>query len=413
MKRFIICIAVCVVCFACNKNNPSDQEKPKDRVDIALTKSQKELISFNNEFGLDLFRKTLAQEKGSFMISPMSMWYALSMLANGAAGETRSQILNTIGFPANRMHEVNELAGYLSEELSNVDNTVDFSMANSLVANTAKAHLKKAFCDSLSNYYNALLVGYNFAAENAKALAAINEWASKHTHGMIDPLLPSLNSSYYLLLMNAIYFKGKWNSKINFKTSDTKKDDFMLADGSKTKVDYMHTQVAQMGYSSGQNYSRVRMPYGNGAFVLDVILPDEGKTVEEVVKALKQSDFTKQTAGCRVDLKLPKFEPSATIDCVQILQNLGIVNAFGAADFSVMTDDDVCVAEVFQKSKIKVNETGTESAAVTVITMKETSAGPGDGPETIVEFHATRPFIYAISEVSSNAILFMGAYKGK
>ena len=288
MKRFIICIAVCVVCFACNKNNPSDQEKPKDRVDIALTKSQKELISFNNEFGLDLFRKTLAQEKGSFMISPMSMWYALSMLANGAAGETRSQILNTIGFPANRMHEVNELAGYLSEELSNVDNTVDFSMANSLVANSVKAHLKKAYCDSLSNYYNALIVGYDFYSENAKALSAINEWASKHTHGMIDPLLPSLNSSYYLLLMNAIFFKGKWNSKINFKTSDTKKDDFMLADGSKTKVDYMCTQVAQMGYSSGANYRRVRMPYGNGAFVLDVILPDEGKTVEEVVKALKQ-----------------------------------------------------------------------------------------------------------------------------
>ena len=413
MKRFIICIAVCVVCFACNKNNPSDQEKPKDRVDIALTKSQKELISFNNEFGLDLFRKTLAQEKGSFMISPMSMWYALSMLANGAAGETRSQILNTIGFPANRMHEVNELAGYLSEELSNVDNTVDFSMANSLVANSVKAHLKKAYCDSLSNYYNALIVGYDFYSENAKALSAINEWASKQTHGMIDPLLPSLNSSYYLLLMNAIFFKGKWNSNINFKTSDTKKDDFMLADGSKTKVDYMCTQVAQMGYSSGANYRRVRMPYGNGAFVLDVILPDEGKTVEEVVKALKQSDFTKQTAGCRVDLQLPKFETSATIDFVEILKRLGIINAFVSADFSVMTDDDVCVAEVFQKSKIKVNETGTESAAVTVITMKYTSAGPGDGPETIVEFHATSPFIYAISEVSSNAILFMGAYKGK
>ena len=168
-----------------------------------------------------------------------------------------------------------------------------------------------------------------------------------------------------------------------------------------------------MGYSSGANYRRVRMPYGNGAFVLDVILPDEGKTVEEVVKALKQSDFTKQTAGCRVDLQLPKFETSATIDFVEILKKLGIINAFVAADFSVMTDDDVCVAEVFQKSKIKVNETGTESAAVTVITMKYTSAGPGDGPETIVEFHATSPFIYAISEVSSNAILFMGAYKGK
>ena len=413
MKRFIICIAACVVCFACNKNNSSEQEKPKDRVDIALTKSQIELIAFNNEFGLDLFRQTLAQEKESFMISPMSMWYALSMLANGAAGETRSQILNTIGFPANRMHEVNELAGYLSEELSNVDNTVDFSMANSLVANSAKAHLKKAFCDSLSNYYNALIVGYDFYSENAKALAAINDWASKHTHGMIDPLLPSLNSSYYLLLMNAIYFKGKWNSEINFKTSDTKKDDFTLADGNKTKVDYMHTQVAQMGYSSGANYRRVRMPYGNGAFVMDIILPDEGKTVEEVVKALKQSDFTKQTAVCRVDLQLPKFETSATIDFVKILQSIGIVNAFGAADFSVMTDDDVCVAEVFQKSKIKVNETGTESAAVTVITMKYTSVGPGGEPETFIEFHATRPFIYAISEVSSNAILFMGTYKGK
>ena len=414
MKRFIICIAACVVCFACNKNS-SEQDKPqaKEREDIVLTKSQQELISFNNEFGLDLFRQTLAQEKGEFMISPMSMWYALSMLANGAAGDTRSQILNAIGFPANRMHEVNELAGYLSEELTKVDNTVDFSMANSLVANTAKAHLKKAFCDSLSNYYNALLVGYNFDAENAKALAAINDWASKHTHGMIDPLLDSLNPSYYLLLMNAIYFKGNWNSEITFKTSDTKKDDFTLADGNKTKVDYMHTQVAQLGYSSGQNYSRVRMPYGNGAFVLDVILPNEGKTVEEVVKSLKQSDLTKQTAGCRVDLKLPKFETSATIDFVKILQNLGIINAFVAADFSVMTDDDVCVAEVFQKSKIKVNETGTESAAVTVITMKYTSAGPGDGPETIIEFHAVRPFIYAISEVSSNAILFMGTYKGK
>lgn len=409
----LILAAIAITCMAgCNKANTDyNNTTPKERKDIALTKAQQGYVQAGNTFAFNLFRQVLKQEESSFMVSPLSIEYALSMLCNGAAGNTQTEILNLLGYSAGQMADINEFCKYLTKSLYEVDNTVKLNIANALIANTAKARLKKDYISILTNYYAALAKGYNFGSENAAALAYINNWAKEQTNGMIPKLLDDLDPTTYALLMNAIYFKGIWTEEIKFDSRDTKADKFTREDKSETTVDYMNKQ-ATMRYAKADCFRMVGLPYGNQAYQMVVILPDEGKKLSDLAATLTGEKFrTLGMANTSVKLKFPKFETENKIDLNGILQALGMNLAFsGEADFSNMAEDDIAVSRVFQKARIKVDEKGSEAAAVTVIDMKETAFYPG--PE-IVEFHATRPFMYLIRETSTGAILFMGKYDGK
>ena len=385
---------------------------PNERFDIKLTKAQQGFVTKGNSFAVKLLCEVMKEEKESFMISPLSLEYALAMLCNGAAGTTQTEILNNLGFAAGEMAEVNEFCKYLTKALYEADNSVKLNLANALVANTAFAHLKPAYVSALENWYDALIKGFDFRTENAVALNYINEWAKEQTYGMIPSVLPVLDSATYLVLMNALYFKGAWNSKNEFDKKNTKSGDFTLADGKKAKVDYMN-QESMMFYGYDNSCQMVSLPYGNGAFAMDIILPHEGVTVGEVAESLKADYFKLMPEDKNVKLKLPIFETENNIELNKILTAMGINCIFDLkkADFTQMTDDPVFVSRVFQKTKIKVNEKGSEAAAVTVIVM-ETSTGLEFTPPPVPEFYATRPFIYSIRETSTNTILFMGVFAG-
>ena len=159
------------------------------------------------------------------------------------------------------------------------------------------------------------------------------------------------------------------------------------------------------------------LPYGNQAYRMIILLPIEGKTIEDVKEALDADSWQKMVksfSGLEVDVKLPVFEPETpALSLADALQEMGIQKAFSSsADFSAMTDMHVCISDVLQKAKIKVDETGSEAAAVTDIVMELTSAGPASEPK-VFNFHCDRPFLYAITEVSSGAIFFLGQYTGK
>ena len=172
-----------------------------------------------------------------------------------------------------------------------------------------------------------------------------------------------------------------------------------------------------MPYSYNDYYQIASLKYGNGAFAMDVIVPHEWVTIEEALSSLS-ANYPKALRSdwlTKVKVKLPVFETVCDrIDLNRALNNMGMIDAFDPtkADFSLMTDNQIWVSDIFQKSKIKVNEKGSEAAAVTVV-MMESSPGPGFTPPPIPEVYATRPFIYVIRETSTNAILFMGEYKGE
>ncbi len=403
-------------CGKISSDNDIENEEPKERKDIALTRSQTQLVSSGNTLACNMLKIIASQHSESFIFSPISLEYALAMVNNGAAEETENQIRDVIGFGDRSVKEVNEFYKYLTENLLNVDNTVAMNIANAQVFNTAigdESKYNKDYKNALTGYYNALFEGYDFAKDNKKALSAINSWASKQTEGMINPLLDELDPYSATLLMNAIYFKGSWADK--FDSSFTRKEDFTKGDGAKTKVDMMN-QTSNVSYYFDKNCSAISKTYGNGAFKMTFILPDEGITTAELAKGLDRTALEriiKRKGSEEVIIKIPKFETSFTIELNDMLKSLGMVDAFNPtkADFSSMSSHlSLYISRVLQKARIKVEEKGTEAAAVTVIDMKLTSAIPSPGEP--LTFYATRPFLYTISEVSTGAILFMGQYNG-
>ncbi|MBQ1842650.1 MAG: serpin family protein [Bacteroidales bacterium] len=419
-KALLLTFVMMTVAFnSCGKissDNDIENEEPKERKDIALTRSQIQLVSSGNTLACNMLKIIASQHSESFIFSPISLEYALAMVNNGAAGETENQIRDVIGFGDRSVKEVNEFYKYLTENLLNVDNTVAMNIANAQVFNTAigdESKYNKDYKNALTGYYNALFEGYDFAKDNKKALSAINSWASKQTEGMINPLLDELDPYSATLLMNAIYFKGSWADK--FDSSFTRKEDFTKGDGAKTKVDMMN-QTSNVSYYFDKNCSAISKTYGNGAFKMTFILPDEGITTAELAKGLDRTALEriiKRKGSEEVIIKIPKFETSFTIELNDMLKSLGMVDAFNPtkADFSSMSSHlSLYISRVLQKARIKVEEKGTEAAAVTVIDMKLTSAIPSPGEP--LTFYATRPFLYTISEISTGAILFMGQYNG-
>ena len=166
-------------------------------------------------------------------------------------------------------------------------------------------------------------------------------------------------------------------------------------------------------YQDNDDFRVVNLPYGNGAFSMLVILPQTGKTLADVSSALKSSDWTEfrqSMVRCDVNLWLPKFETKYSIKLNDILSDMGMPSSFSPidADFKAMSDMALCLSFVKQDAVIKVDEEGTEAAAVSVAGM-DAAAAPGEH----IVFHADHPFLYLITESSTGAILFAGKYSGK
>ena len=272
--------------------------------------------------------------------------------------------------------------------------------------------LKEDFTKTVKSFYDAEVIYKDFSKEDIQKL--VNDWCNKKTHGMIPELLKSpVDSGEYAHFLNAVYFKGIWTNK--FRKEDTKKETFTSADGSKTTVKMMH-QKDRFQYGGIPNLcTAVSLPYGNEAYRMTLMLPLEGKTLADLVGKLDVGAWnTLVMSGVEVDVKIPSFETEYSVTLKDILPKMGIKQAFDryTADFSdLSTTPGLFIGNVLHKAKIKVDEEGTEAAAVTDIIVDATTA-IGPMPLTY-EFHADRPFLYIITEVSTEAIYFIGQYTGR
>jgi serpin B len=203
-------------------------------------------------------------------------------------------------------------------------------------------------------------------------------------------------------LLNAIYFKGEWADP--FDVANTKDETF----GGGPAVPMMHKENFAIPYAENDLYQTIMLPYGNGAYSMRIFLPREDKTIGDVLEGLNGSNWQVSSYTCDVDLKLPRFETDKRIELEDVMSALGMPTAFSPAlaEFPYFCNYPVYIGKMFQVAKIKLDEQGTEAAAVTVIGM-ETSGMPKR-----VVFHANRPFLYVISEQSTGAIFFIGQYTG-
>jgi serpin B len=316
---------------------------------------------------------------------------------------------------------VNDYCKNLIDNLPHVDEKVQLDIANAIFVND-KYQLKKQFQQDMANYYDAKAEALDFSSPST--LDRINGWCDEKTRGMIPTILERVEPLTVSYLLNAIYFKAEWASM--FEKNETREEVFTTPDG-ETRVPLMHQNV-YMNYLRNDTYAAVSIPYGNGRWMMTVMLPEEGKTTDDVISSLAASgwstDFLKnplrEARGYEVDLKLPRFETAFDTDdaggLIELLKGMGIRRAFdgNSAEIPNMCENgDLYISMMKQKAKIKVNEEGSEAAAVTIAGLNYLSAVADTQEPPKATFHANRPFVYLIHEQSSGVILFVGKFMGK
>ena len=421
---------------SCSSSEEIEQLDPKQVVNmlsesqpIELTPEQRVFANDNNGFTLN-FLKTVnnADKSGkSFIYSPLSITYVLGMVNDAATGQTEQELEQVMGFHQGGIKAVNDYCKKLIDGLPKVDDKVTLNIANALFVNKNRGTLQQQYQQDMKQYYDATAENLDFKLPST--LKTINDWASDHTNGMIPTILDKIDEQVVTYLLNAIYFKADWASK--FEAKNTKEEKFTATNGT-IKLPLMHQNVL-IQYLKNEDYSAIEIPYGNGLWKMTVMLPEEGKTTDDVINRLSALGLEGHgfcgTMGdtyrpYEVDLKLPRFETSSDTDklglkdgLITLLQEMGIHWVFDS-EFSEVPNmcekENMYISMMRQKAKIKVNEEGSEAAAVTVAGANYTlSITPEPVEYPKATFHANRPFVYAISEASSGVIMFVGKFSGE
>lgn len=370
-----------------------------------LTSAEKKVVSSSEDFGFKLFNKIneFEGEKNIF-ISPLSISMALGMALNGAAGTTYDAMQSTLELSSLSNQEINESYKSLIELLTQIDPRVTFQIANSIWYENSMT-FEKEFIDLNKKYFNAEVAGLNFGDPNS--VKTINNWVSENTNRKIEGILDFIPPEAIMYLINAIYFKGTW--QYEFNKEYTKDDFFNLPNGEKVNCKMMAQTNEKFKYYSNSNFEAVDLPYGNGYFSMTIFLPNFDKSEETILEQLNKenwelwlNNFT-ETEGT---IQLPKFELEYEFKLNDVLQALGMQIAFDPmnADFTnLYKPGAVYISEVKHKTYVKVDEEGTEAAAVTSVEFSRTSVG-----DNSFFMRVNRPFIFIIRESNSGSILFMG-----
>jgi serine protease inhibitor len=387
--------------FSCKKE--SNENLPTEPVQINLSANQVSLIESANSFSFDIFRKVIenAAESENIMISPLSISAALSMTLNGANGATRDSMLKALRVNGLTPDIINSSSKNLTEALLNVDKRILISIANS-VWTEDNFVVKKPFIDILTQFYDAESKPFDISDPQVPTL--INNWIESKTNGLIKNMIDNLDPNTVMLLINAIYFKGKWKSQ--FDKDNTVNETFYKPAGATASVPMMK-QTSDFKVYNGQGFTLAEFPYGQGNFVMDVILPDDNNGTGSLLPLLNDNSFKgwlDQMYNRKTELSFPKFKYGYKKELKYILADMGMGIAFSDnADFSNLSDIMTQISFVLHQAFIETNEEGTEAAAATVVGIIATVAP--SGPYILNVDHS---FLYIIRETTTNSILFMG-----
>ena len=365
------------------------------------------VVAANTQFSFDLFNeiREIEQDQNIF-ISPLSISIALAMTLNGASGETEQAMTNTLQLQGLGSESINTGYAGLRHALQTSDPKVTLTIANSLWARQ-DVPFKQDFLQRNTDFFGAQVSTLDFT--DPKTLTTINQWVNTNTNGKITKILDEINQDMVLFLINAIYFKGTWQTE--FDPARTRDDTFHLATGDEKQVPMM-TRTGDYPYYENyeEKFQAISLPYGDGRMSMYVFLPyreSDLNTFLEGLNAENLENWVSQFREEEVFLSLPKFKLEYEKTLNNPLQSLGMGPAFaaGMADFSRMADlealgKNLYIGEVLHKAIVEVNEEGTEAAAVTSVGIRATSAPPA--------FMANRPFFFAIRDNETKTVLFMG-----
>ncbi len=378
------------------------------------------IANSQNQFTLDFYQQLRDDNEDNLIFSGYSVWQALAMVYAGARGNTETQMNAALHYdlPQSELHT--QIGGMNAEILSRGvapddapegEQPLLLNIANGLWSQAGLA-LNPDYLNTLSTAYGSELFEVDFVNTPAQAIAdEINGWISNETEGKIEDVLSPdvLSPATRMVLANAIYFKGTW--LLQFYPEATADAPFNLTDGSTVDVSMMR-QVDDFGYAVTDTFVAIELPYAGNSAAMLVIMPLGDFAAFEAGLTLEAFDAIRLQTMVNygeVDLSMPRFEMTTELSLPDTLMAMGMTDAFdpAVADFSGMATTDegnLFISDVLHQAVIKVDENGTEAAAVTVVIV-EVTAAPAEEP---VEIRLDRPFIYAIYDRPTNAILFMG-----
>lgn len=373
-------------------------------VKIELTAIEQAIVNDQKDFATKLFASLYKEDNGqsdNLLISPFSVYCALGMLANGAEGETKAELLQALGQDMYEADELDAFAQKMVKGLKTADPAVIFKTANS-IWNDKHVVLKDEFIRLNKEQYEAQAFAIDFSVPSA--VSQINDWCNEHTDGKIPEIIKEIPRDAIAYLLNAVYFKARWEKE--FSKEETVNAPFYLENGQTIEVPFMNREIIS-SYSKNELFSSIALDYSTGTYSMRLILPEENVSLEQVVETISQPGYLSESLEwnpSEVKVSIPRFEIEADYELINTLRLLGIETAFNSvtAEFGALTDQDFFVSKVKHSTCLKVDEEGSEGAAVTLI-------GGATSPmyEKAV-FEADKPFLFMISENETGAILFAG-----
>ena len=332
--------------------------------------------------------------------SPISLYAALAMLTELTDGETKQQVMDLLG--AADSEALRKTVHDLWISVYTDDSRSVCRLANGAFLRE-NAEVKQSAMDTLADSYYASTYRVPMGTEEAdKAIAG---WLNQNTGGLLSEEANSIQTEMddLLRLYNTIYYKSSWRDA--FQNSDTKKETFTAADGTKQTADFVHITDNDSSYRRGDGYTAAyrRLRLGTMTFVL----PDEGVTPESLLQRENfLTDLNGDYSAADVVWSVPKFDVKSSTDLGGILQLLGVTDAFDSnrADFTPLTDSGAAVSGVMQAARVKIDEDGVEAAAYTEIVVDDTAMME---PPPVVEMNLNRPFLFVISD-NNGTPLFVG-----
>lgn len=358
------------------------------------------------DFSLELLRQSEYEDNA--LLSPVSALCALGMTANGARQDTLSQMEAAFGMDRDTLNRC--LLAY--QETLPDEPGCAISLANSLWLNADEnLQVQEPFLQACADHYTAAIYERSF---DDQACAAINDWVSDNTGGRIDQMLDNIAPEAMLYLINAVAFDAKWSTI--YREDQVHEGIFTTADGVEQSVELMYAEEGM--YLEDAFAAGFLKHYENDRYAFCALLPAKGVSLEEYIQSLSGEGLVTMIQNAQdipVITAIPKFENRDDMDLKQMLQVMGVEDAFDAAkaDFTAMAAyedgaQNIYISQVLHKTSISVNEQGTQAGAATAVEMTAASDSPAEEKTVILD----RPFVYLLVDCETGVPVFVGTMTG-
>ena len=402
-KGWLLFFLTMALLSGCDAVAPQDQPEPPR----ALTAEEATIVEADNAFGLSLFTHLHEAEPAeNLFISPLSVSMALGMTLNGAAGDTRDQMARALHKEGLTEEAINASYRSLIDLLTGLDPKVTLNIANSIWYREG-FQVEPAFIETNRTHFDAEVQALDFT--DPQSVDVINGWVEDKTEGLIDAIIDQIGQDVVMYLINAVYFNGQWTYA--FEKEETTDQPFFNADGTQTTVPMMSLS-GPIPYANTDEAGLIDLPYGDSLYSMTIVLPHDPDRIEALAGALsseKWNEWTAQLRPVNLTVNLPRLSLEYKTSLADALAAMGMTDAFSPAraDFSrINPNRQLYVSDVLHKTMLKVDEEGTEAAAVTAVIVETTSITQ---PPV---FRVDRPFLLAIRERHTGSILFIGKVMG-